>query len=284
MYSCSGQIMQERISVEKNKLREVYDDLKNQGYSISQISERIDSDFRNHLYKSTSFTRGSFRKLQCLYDGSIPSTRVKYIDGRGQIEELELERDEFLAEFAGMILGDGHIDKHSYNRGDRYISSHYLCITLASVEKRIIERAKFLAKKCLDRNFSEEKLNHANALNLKLYGKDLVQALEQAGLSSGDKVENQVGVPEWVKADTEFSRTCLRGLIDTDGSIYKRKEGEKVVYFKNRSKPLLDDFCDMCSDLNINTSKAGNHARQVAAQRDVQKFIDKIDPIKASDM
>lgn len=280
---CSGQVMEDRISVDEDELRKVYERLKAQGFSLSEISEEIGSDFRNHLYKSTSFTPRSFRNLKELYGGSIPSKKVRYIDGRGEVEILNPDKDPLMAEFIGMILGDGHIDKHSYDRGDRYVSSHYLSITLGSHEAEIIERAKYLAKKCLERKFNEEKLNHANAVNLKLHGKVVVRALENLGLESGNKVQNRVSVPKWIMEDDELQKRCLKGLFDTDGSYYRRTEdGYYVVYFKNGSEPLLEDFSKMCDTLDIKTSKAGSNAIQVAAQEDVKKFVAQISPIKAS--
>lgn len=275
--------MKERISVDEEVMGEIYNELKARGFSLSEISDEIGSDFRNHLYKSTSFRPSAFQDLRSLYGKPIPSKKIKYLDGRGEVETLDLDKNRFLAEFVGMILGDGHIDKHSYDRGDRHVSSHYLCITLASYEREIIQRAKFLAKKCLERSFNEEKLSHADAVNLKIHGKMVVQAFEDIGLKSGNKVENQVGVPNWIMENREFQRKCLKGLFDTDGSYYKRSEdGYEIVYFKNKSDNLLDDFTKICNNLNIKTSKAGSNSVQVAAQEEVREFIDKISPIKAS--
>lgn len=275
--------MSVRISVDDAELREVYEKLKAQGFSLSQISKEISSDFRNHLYKNTSFTEESFEKLESLYGDSIPSKQLNYIDGRGEVEPLVLEKSELLAEFIGMILGDGHIDRHSYYRGDRHISSYYLCITLSSEESEIIERAKFLAETCLEESFNEEELNHADAVNLKLHGKVIVRALEEVGLVSGNKVENQVSIPEWIMNDIDFQRKCLKGLFDTDGSYYRRSEdGYNIVYFKNKSENLVEGFVNMCRALDIKTSSAGAHAVQVASQNEVERFVNQVSPIKSS--
>lgn len=273
--------MEKRISVEKEELKKVYQELKARGYSIDRISDEINSEFRNHLYKGTSFTEKSFQLLESLYDDSISSSQIDYIDGRGKVEPLVIEKTKLMAELTGIILGDGHIDKHSYNRGDRYVSSHYLSITIGSSETKIINRAKFLATECLGRQFNEEKLNHADAVNLKMHGKSLVHSLNKLSLVSGNKVEKQVSVPEWIYDDLEFQKACLKGLFDTDGSYYKRSEdGYKIVYFKNMSANLLNDFVQLCDNLDIRTSEAGTNAVQVAAQKEVEKFINKVSPIK----
>jgi len=116
---------------------------------------------------------------------------------------------------------------------------------------------------------------------IRLYSKEVVNSLKKAGLRSGDKTENQVSVPPWIFEQEEFVVPCLRGLVDTDGSIYERKSGDIVVNFKNKSKPLLKDFKQLCSILNIETSSAGEDAVQIASQEDVQKFISRVEPLKA---
>lgn len=75
---------------------------------------------------------------------------------------------------------------------------------------------------------------------------------------------------------------CLRGLVDTDGSVYRRSEdGYNIVYFKNRSLPLLEDFRELCDSIGVTTSGAGEYAVQVASQEEVERFLSKIDPIKS---
>lgn len=74
----------------------------------------------------------------------------------------------------------------------------------------------------------------------------LVEYLQKLGLSNGNKVALQVGVPDWIWARADYQRACLRGLMDTDGSIYgytHRVYGHTyrhhALCFTNRSRPLL---------------------------------------------
>ena len=68
----------------------------------------------------------------------------------------------------------------------------------------------------------------------------------QLGFARGDKVTNQAGVPAWILAQREYRRSCLRGLMDTDGSVYAyehtvygRRYRHMALCFTNRSHPLL---------------------------------------------
>jgi len=78
-------------------------------------------------------------------------------------------------------------------------------------------------------------------------------------------------------------KACLRGLLDTDGTVFRQSIDDRlIIQFKNHSKPLLEDFEYMCSELEIKTSSGGNKVVQVARQSEVQKFLDRVNPIKST--
>ena len=88
---------------------------------------------------------------------------------------------------------------------------------------------------------------------------------------TGDKVKNQVYVPLWIKKEKvwikynqlewiskikPFVIACLRGLTDTDGSIYVDRFNKIIgIGFKNASLRLVKDFKSMCESLYIRTGK-----------------------------
>jgi len=144
-----------------------------------------------------------------------------------------------LAEFVGIMLGDGNIGKlqisitlNSILDADysKYISG--LCNKLFGCYPKIIKK-----KNC-------------NALSIYYNGVNLVRFLTSIGMLIGDKVKQQVDIPSWIKINSDFSIACLRGLIDTDGciSINKYKvNGKEYFYrklvFANRSIPLINFVC-----------------------------------------
>ncbi|KKU26620.1 MAG: hypothetical protein UX37_C0001G0047 [Microgenomates group bacterium GW2011_GWA2_46_16] len=91
------------------------------------------------------------------------------------------------------------------------------------------------------------KRKECNAVNVVVTGVNFVSYLKSIGLYVGDKVRQQVDVPNWIKSDPELCRWCLRGLMDTDGGIFTNPyqiNGKTYVYpktcFTNASQPLLD--------------------------------------------
>ena len=95
------------------------------------------------------------------------------------------------------------------------------------------------------------------------------------GLEVGHKTRNQVSVPGWIKKSEEFSEKCLKGLIDTNGAIYKDQRENTYytrVQFKNYSELLLRDFKRICNKVGIETVKAVQKQVQIS-RKHVGKFI-----------
>jgi hypothetical protein len=87
---------------------------------------------------------------------------------------------------------------------------------------------------------------NTNGAEMVMGGSNLVDFLVEQGLEKGNKVKQQVGVPEWIYANSEYRVAYLRGLMDTDGGAYRHKyfvNGKLYEYrklaFTNYSRPLL---------------------------------------------
>ena len=88
-----------------------------------------------------------------------------------------------------------------------------------------------------------------NTINIVVSRTKLVQFLTDMGFCVGSKVKQQVNVPTWIEESELFTKSCLRGLFDTDGCFFvdKHRHKDKVYYncgmnFTNRSLPLLSFF------------------------------------------
>jgi len=144
-----------------------------------------------------------------------------------------------LAEFLGIVLGDGGINSDyqvvitlSKDNDKRY--SYFVC----NLIKKLFD---ITAKSCRYRNRRSK-----NVLGITISSASLVEFLLSKGLKKGNKVKQQVGIPVWIENQIELSRNCLRGLIDTDGGIYFHKHkshGFKCfnigLQLSNASTPIL---------------------------------------------
>lgn len=270
--------MEERIIVENKTLGLIKTDLKERGYLSKEIKEIIGARI-SELMRVKSISKDVFLELEELYGEEIEHEKTCYVDGFGLIQEDSIPRSEKLAELVGIILGDGHI--HYQPNTDQKQSQYYVSVTTHEDETELINHAENLMTELIGKEPLRLPNCKFNSLQLRLTGIEGVIRMKNCGLKSGNKVEQQVGVPEWIKRDKNYTIKCLRGLIDTDGTIYKRNhDGYYVAQFKNRSYKLLSDFKEMCETIDIKCSKSGEFQVQVASQKELEKFIKKVDPIK----
>ena len=233
--------MSKRVQVNHSQLKQIYSELTEKGFTLDTISKQIGCSFRNSLYRGYSLNKDSFKKLQDLYGKEISFEMKDPI-----VPHLDLEINEYLVEQIGIILGDGHLSK----------SGNTLTITLNfEDEENYVEYVKDLLRKVFNVDPSIVKLPNNKANQIRIYGKGIINALVELGMKTGNKVKNQVSVPDWIKNKKKLCASCLKGLLDTDGSIYLTSDKRRLAMnFKNNSKPLVESFIEMCEKLDIKTN------------------------------
>lgn len=130
-----------------------------------------------------------------------------------------------LAEFIGIMMGDGGISKTQ------------ISITLHSIDD---EKYKNYVIALLKRLFEVEPgiHKHKNALANTIFISrvNLVKfCIEILGLPLGNKVRQKLDIPTWINRKISFQRACVRGLIDTDGCLVIHKyrvNGKRYCYKK----------------------------------------------------
>ena len=141
-----------------------------------------------------------------------------------------------LAEFIGMMLGDGCLCS-------AYQAAFYFNTETDAQYAKFMEKMAYTLFQITPTwDTSCGGLGGALIFSSKL----LVDYLIALGFGRGDKVKTQAGVPAWILEDRIYRENCLRGLMDTDGSVYQyrhRVYGKHYVHtaicFTNRSHPLL---------------------------------------------
>lgn len=111
---------------------------------------------------------------------------------------------------------------------------------------------------------------------------ELVEFLIRNGVSTGNKVKKQFDMPEWIRANSDYSRMFVRGMIDTDGILYiHRHTCLGHVYrniglcFSSYSKPLLHSVHSILENAGIyaRIHSSGNKLYVYRAS-DVQRYLD----------
>jgi hypothetical protein len=201
---------------------------------------------------------GNFATIEGCRKGG--SKALKILRSKGIIPEckhfsLPKKLSTELAEFVGILLGDGGITKEQ------------VTITLNSkADKQYVKYVNNLGIKLFNDKPTIAKRKDCNANTVCFSGKQLVEYLVKNGLKIGDKVRQQVGVPNWIQNSKSYTKMCLRGLMDTDGGVvisthkYKSKLYKYLNFcFTNKSKPLLNFVTNSLIKFGLHPCVAGIH-------------------------
>ena len=153
--------------------------------------------------------------------------------------------NENLAEFIGAYLGDGTINKYQ--------------IRIAGDYRYDLDYHKYLSNlifKLFGITSSIHKEKNHNTCVLVISSKNLCSFFNKNfNLSYGDKIRNKTIIPQQILNDKKLAIACLRGLIDTDGSISRRgRNGSQFcVQFTSHNPFLLDQVYNLGKELGIFT-------------------------------
>jgi intein/homing endonuclease len=137
------------------------------------------------------------------------------------------EKSVALAEIIGVILGDGHLD-------NSHKSGHYAVKVCGGLDDctSLESFVSPLFMQIFGKQLKNFKFKTAKAVMYYLYDKNVEFTLEQYGLKAGNKKENDANIPIWIFENECYLKACLRGLFDTDGTVFPK--------FSNHSIPQLE--------------------------------------------
>jgi len=194
----------------------------------------------------------------------------RFVDRRFSVQYPQ--RSSLLAEWIGIMLGDGGI------------SDMQVVVTLHRKDDReYIDFVVGLIYKLFGVNPSLQNKKNDAAVDIVVSRISLVEfCIKQLGLVKGNKTKQQSDIPSWVKKERRYYLSCIRGLMDTDGSIfthrYKVKGKEyayKKIIFTNRSMPLLQSVFFILKKEGFNPRKTGQ-AVYLESQQDVGRYMKQI--------
>lgn len=179
---------------------------------------------------------------------------------------------EKLAEFVGIMMGDGGITERQ------------VTITLNSVTDR-----NYIAYvvKLMEELFKVEpkigKRNNELAIVLKISRTRLVTFCKSIGLLVGNKIKQNLDIPNWVKENPEYTIPCVRGLIDTDGCVFlecHRTKGKKYCYPRlslvSASPNLRLSVYKALESLGFSPKIRNNRSVQIEKKEEIKKYFAKI--------
>jgi|SRR3989344_263545 len=202
-----------------------------------------------------------FDRMLRLGISSIPEKKVNYRNIRHDII-LPQSFSKKLAEFVGIMLGDGHLSptqvivSSALNELPYVLYILKLAKELFGVEGRYIKREK------------------EGAYELYIGSTVLVRYFHAMGLVS-NKVRDQVDTPKWIFKNSEYQQGFVRGFFDTDGSLYKLRFGYQMN-FCNNSQPLLLSAQKTLNNLQYHPSRVSGNKFYLTRIPDLQRYAKEI--------
>ena len=179
-----------------------------------------------------------------------------------------------LAESIGIMLGDGS----SLMRGGYY----YVRISGHSEDERDyrLHHVSPLFSRLFEVRFNLSIHKTAKELTLTKGSKDLVYTLKHWGFPPGNKKRNNVRIPSWIFESQEYLKACVRGLIDTDGSVCPIT-GRKYPYiwFSSSIPNLRKTFTSAMEILGFRLAKwtgRGTPQTCIAKKSAIKKYFEEI--------
>lgn len=214
-----------------------------------------DETYRKNQWKKWWNEVGQYK------ENSLPKQTLKKIK--------KPRKSKRLAEFIGILLGDGSITPYHVN------------VTLSSEEKPYIKYVQEILEKLFGVVPKIYKHKHSKAVDIIVNRRLLVDFCQEFGFQMGNKVKHQVDMPKWIKENRTFSIECIRGLVDTDGCFFyhnytvnKKRYSYLKIAFTSASHPLVLSVSGILINLgfNVRISKNQRDVRIDEVQY-VQKYI-----------
>lgn len=138
-------------------------------------------------------------------------------------------KSEDLAEFIGVILGDGNIS--SFLRTERLI------IVGNTNNMGFIKHYNNLTFKIFNKKPTISKIKDTNAIRISLYQKFIAKRL---GIPTGNRYKYQFILPKWISKKRVYMIKLLKGLFEAEGSLSIHKKTYTYNFqFKNINQSLL---------------------------------------------
>ena len=203
--------------------------------------------------------------------------------------ENNLKISTGLAELYGAMIGDGCLSKY-FSKYDQK-EKHCILITGHTHDEeyyrktiRPIFEQEFGIKGCIRFKKTD------NVVRFETISKRIFKRFTDMGFPVG--LKNNLEIPNRISIDNGLAIACVRGIFDTDGSIYKRyskkysghkrKYDYKNIEIKMKSKKVIEQIKSILNKNDIVTSNirmnANNYVLNIHKQTAIESFYKLIKP------
>ena len=178
-------------------------------------------------------------------------------------------KSEQLAEFVGIMLGDGSITPRQVAVTVHYKDDRAYSLFIKRLMQQLFDVTP-------TRSIHPERGTATVIISRTL----LVKFCHSIGLVIGNKIEQQIDIPQWILADRRFQIACIRGLIDTDGCIFSERHtigGKQYCYPRlslvSASAPLRQSAFNILHGLDFSPKIRNNRSVQLESKEDIIRYF-----------
>ncbi|MDP3989751.1 MAG: LAGLIDADG family homing endonuclease [archaeon] len=171
-----------------------------------------------------------------------------------------------LAELLGILAGDGHVSPINYQLS---VTCHII------QDKEYIETyVTKIFNNLFGVNVKIREQLHNNTIKCVVNSKRLFEFLTRTFKIPIGKKKGKLHIPEQIFNQNKLLSHYLRGLFDTDGSVYVRREKSLVLSIASRDPPFLDEVKKAFIKLGYNPSVSGKNL-YLYRQEQIRRFFNK---------
>lgn len=172
-----------------------------------------------------------------------------------------------LAEFLGILYGDGCLVSHNYGidiSGDKVSDFSYHQTRVSPLFSKLF-------------GISARFQYQENCIHTRLYSKKLHEFLSsEFSFPIGEK-KGRMRVPEQIYRDAEYKRAFLRGLFDTDGGINYHHFKSSQLQYTCHDPLFLKEIFDLFKSLDFNIRFAKDEVKMFD-RKEISRFFNEIRP------
>ena len=164
-------------------------------------------------------------------------------------------KNHSLAEFIGIILGDGSLGIYKCKSNGKIKIQYKLQITCHSIDDlEYLNYVKSLFKKLFGVNFHQSFRKNEKACDLRIFRKEIIEFfINYLNMNLAPKW-NRAKIPK-IFMNKDFKKDLLRGYFDTDGSVVITNNNGTIyprLEFKISPSPMQNQFIQILGDLGFN--------------------------------
>lgn len=189
------------------------------------------------------------------------------INNGGREVKLPAQLGEKLSELLGVLAGDGHVSTIKYQVrmcGHKQLDREYISKHVFSLFKEVFGVTPFVSE-------------NNSSLVCGINSKAVVFFLSSKfGVPLGKK-KNRLRIPKDILTNRILLINYMRGLFDTDGSIYRHHKNDLALDITSVSPKFRKDIVIALRKLGFSPTANGKNI-QLYRQNEIHRFFDQIRP------